>query len=78
MKQNHISFLGSAWMPDVERIEDNTVTNNPAVAVFPVDNFFPQGLLMTLIEFANINEFMFYIDVIGGEVRMRIFEDVES
>lgn len=65
-------------MPDVQRIEDNNVTNNPAVAVFPVCNFFPQGLLMTLIQFADNNGFLYYIDVIGGEVRMRIYEDLES
>lgn len=78
MKQKLISFLGSTWMPDVERIEDSNLTNNPAVAVFPELNFFPQGLLLTLIDFADNYGFNYYIDVIGGEIRMRIYEDVES
>lgn len=77
MKQQLISFLGKTFMSDVERIEDSNVTNNPAVAIYPEGNFFHQGLLMNLIEFANLNDYLYYIDVIGGEVRMRIFEDVE-
>lgn len=64
-------------MSDVERIENNTLTKNPAVAVFPANNFFTQGLLMTLIEFADINGYLFYIDTLGSSVRMRIYEDVE-
>lgn len=78
MKQNLISFLGSTLMPDVERIEDSNLTNNPAVAIYPTGNFFTQGLLMTLVKFAELNDYGYYIDVIGGEVRMRIYEDVES
>ena len=78
MKQQLISFLSKFWMHDVERIEDSNVTNNPAVAVFPTCNFFSQGLLMTLIEFANNNGYLYYIDVIGVDVRMRIYKDVES
>ena len=78
MKQQLLSFLGKTFMSDVERIEDSNVTHRPAVAVYPACNFFPQGLLMTLIEFADINDYLYYIDVIGGEIRMRIYEDVES
>lgn len=78
MKQNLISFLGSTWISDVERIEDSNVTNNPAVAIYPTCSLFTQGLLMTLIKFADINDYRYYIDVIGGELRMRIYEDVES
>lgn len=78
MKQQLISFLGELWMSDVERIEDSNVTNNPAVAVYPTCSLFTQGFLMTLIEFANNNDYRYYIDVIGGEIRMRIYEDVES
>lgn len=78
MKQQLLSFLGSFWMSDVERIEDSNLTNNPAVAVFPANNFFTQGLLKTLIEFANINGFMYYIDTLGSSVRMRIYEDLRK
>ena len=78
MKQQLISFLGKTFMSDVERITDSNVTNKPAVAVYPACNYFHQGLLMTLIEFANLNDYLYYIDVIDGDVRMRIFEDVES
>lgn len=77
MKQQLISFLGELWMSDVERIEDSNVTINPAVVVYPTCNFFTQGLLMNLIEFANNNDYRYYIDSIGGEIRMRIYEDVE-
>lgn len=65
-------------MSDVERIENDYVTKNPAVAVFPANNFLSQGFLETLIEFADINHYLYYIDVIGGNVRMRIYENVES
>lgn len=78
MKQQLISFLGLTWMSDLERIEDSNVTNNPAVAVYPTCSLFTQGLLMTLVKFADINDYRYYIDVVGGEVRMRIYEDVES
>lgn len=78
MKQQLISFLGKLWMSDVERIEDSNVTNKPAVAVYPECNFFTQGFLMTLAKFADNNDYRYYIDVIGGKVRMRIYEDVES
>ena len=78
MKQKLISFLDSTWKTHVERIEDSYVTNNPAVVVYPVNNFFPKGLLMTLIEFANNNGYLYYIDDFYGDVRMRIFDDVES
>ena len=78
MKQQLLSFLGKTFMSDVERIEDSNVTHRPAVAVYPACSFFPQGLLMTLIEFADLNDYLYYIDVIGGELRMRIYKDVES
>lgn len=65
-------------MSYVERIEGSYVTNCPAIVVYPTCNFFSQGVLTTLIQFADINGLLYYIDVIGGEVRMRIFEDVES
>lgn len=77
MKQRLIFFLNKFWMHDVERIEDDNVTNNPAVAVFPTCNFFSQGLLMTLVKFADNYGYFYYIDAIGGNVRMRIYEDVE-
>lgn len=76
MKQKLLSFLGEFWLSDVERIEDSYVTRNPAVEIFPSNNFFTQGLLVTLIEFADINGYMFFVDAIGGSVRMRIWEDV--
>lgn len=78
MKQQLISFLGELWMSDVERIEDSNVTNKPAIAVYPEGNFFTQGFLMTLAKFADNNDYRYYIDAIGGELRMRIFKDVKS
>lgn len=78
MKQKLISFLSEFWMSDVERIEDSYVTKNPAVEIFPANNFFSQGLLLTLIEFAEIKHYLYYIDVIGGNVRMRIYENLRS
>ena len=77
MKQHLISFLRSHCLQAVERIEDSNLTNNPAVAVYPKSNFFPQARLMNLIEFANNNGFLYYIEDFCGEVRMRIYEDVE-
>jgi len=78
MKQQLISFLGRFWMPSIERIEESNVTNNPAVDVFPTCNFFSHELLMTLIGFAYNNGYLYYIDIIGGDVRMRLYNDVES
>ena len=78
MKQQLISFLGELWMSDVKRIEDSNVTNNPAVAVYPTFSLFSQGFLMTLIEFANKNDYRYYIDIFGGELRMRIYKDEEA
>lgn len=77
MKQELISFLGELWMCDVERIEDSNLTNKSAVAVYPTCGLFTQGFLKTLIKFADNNDYRYYIDIIGGEVRMRIFEDVK-
>lgn len=78
MKQQLLSFLSSHCLQAVLSIEDSNLTNNPAVAVYPKLNFFPQALLIHLINFALSNEFSFYIDVFDGKVRMRIYEDVES
>lgn len=78
MKQQLISFLGELWMSDVERIEDSNVTNNPAVVIYPTCGLFTQGLLTTLIKFADNNGYRFYISAFDDDVRMRIYEDVES
>jgi hypothetical protein len=78
MKQKLLSFLGSTWISDVDFITDSNVTIHPAVDVYPTGNFFTQGLLTTLIKFADNNGYLYYIDVFDGDVRIRIFEDVES
>ena len=77
MKQDLIKFLGADWMPDVERIEDSYVTNHPAVEVYPACNLFAHSFLLTLITWASNNGYSYYIDALGGCVRMKIYEDVE-
>lgn len=78
MKQKLISCLGALWMPPVERIEYYSETNCLAAEIFPKCNFFPQVLLKNLIELANNNGYHYYIDLIDGNIRMRIYENVES
>lgn len=78
MKQQLISFLGDLFMPDLERIDESHLLNYPAVDVFAKDNFFTQGLLMTLFRFATKHGYMYYMDADGGNFRMRIYNKVES
>lgn len=77
MKQQLLSFLSSVWMPPIERIEDCSRTNCLAVYVYPEHNFFTQVLLKALINFADTNGYHYYVDVIDGDIRMRIYAPIE-
>lgn len=65
-------------MSDIERIEESHLLNYPSIDVFAKGNFFTQGLLMTLYRYADNHGYKFYLDVIGAEIRMKIYNDVES